>query len=748
MKNDANMPPDAAAASLKAARTAWAHKDSAAALEQLQKARAADLGSKLPDIRLLLAEVLRQTGKLAEADMVLAKVQADHPDDLWAPYHRAVLAQRRKDIAAAWAHLGAARANDAEGRIALDLLEADLLQDVGRADAATGLLRALIEKHPDTIAAHQRLATIAEEQKDPARARQAFEAAVKIAPDRLPLQFGLVRQLLALGEFETALARLEKMRAQHGPKPQIMMTRVRACRMAKQDKEELAALSAMMSVHPRDPQLLRHLFATRAKDAAPETLEAVLDLVRRRQGTDLADDLEIKMGLQTMQFHATLDALRHTGGIRRNAAEAQSLIPALFGAHHYRTGMRYLRACLHRWPENQGFLGAYVHHGTRLGQVGEVAERLAAMEDRLPRHVVLGHRLTLCGYLADLPGAIEVFVELRAMGLARAPQRWMMHKLVFAFADPTEAENIYARIGPPTDPDNQSLLRIGLPGLMAMEFDFERKTFPIAPGMALADVCEWVEARPGSPVAAIRLIDAWKHSPQPADSAVPRQIFQYWDAAKPPDAIKIMTKSWAEAPGFSHELYTQTSARKFLRETFTPDWVRAFNLAKDAAQQADFLRLCLLAQFGGIWADADDCLYGDLGKLLGAGSGLLLYREPGTGAIGNNFLAAPPEHPVIVYAARLARQALLQRASESAWLKTGPGVVTRAVAQFLVKTDPDQASQQLTILDWPQVAGEVAMHNPARYKSARTYWNQKYDRREEKPAIFWEQFLTALRAAK
>ena len=205
-----------------------------------------------------------------------------------------------------------------------------------------------------------------------------------------------------------------------------------------------------------------------------------------------------------------------------------------------------------------------------------------------------------------------------------------------------------------------------------------------------------------------------------------------------------MTASWSGAAGFDHRLMDRIDALRFLRETMGKDWVRAFQLAQNAAQEADLLRLCLLAQHGGVWADADDYLYGDLDSLLtqGKGRGLILYREPQGGALGNNFMAAVPRHPVVIHAANLACQALSQRANENAWNKTGPGLLTRAVAHYLVKTDPDEARRRISVLDWPVLAQQVATHNPVPYKTKAGYWNRVGTRTSVD--MVWDRFLTAL----
>ncbi|MCG6902271.1 MAG: tetratricopeptide repeat protein, partial [Rhodobacter sp.] len=680
-------------AHLKAARAARGRGDPAAAETHLQAARDADPDGQVAAVGLLAAELHRAAGRPEAADAELETVQARHPGNVWAPYHRGELARQRGDLAAAQAFLRAAQANDPDDRVAMiPVLEADLLVDAGRPAAARLVLEQMTARHPQVVWGHQRLALLAEVQNDPDAARRHFEAALRIDDTRLGLQLGLVRQLLALADHQAAMTRLERLRVAHGPRAEIMLPLVRACRGAGQGAQEEAALIAAVAAHPYDRQLLRHVFATGAREAEPETMVMVLDLVRRRLGGDLADELNIRMLLQIQDYRAALDAIRGARRARRSVAEARNLATALFGAHRFATGLRYVRACLRHWPSDRGFWEVYVQQGLRLGRLAEVGLRLEIAAKRLPRHVLVSHRLTLCAYRDDLEGAVRCFETLRDMGLAQAGQRRLLSKLVFNLADPAAAAAIEARIGPAGAFEDRPLHRAGLPGMMAMEFDLERRAKP-AP-----DLRDWVRARPGSSIAAIRLIDAWRGAvppePTPAtvsETGVPRHIHQYWDSPDPPAAVAEMVQGWANAPGFSHRLYDRAAGLKYVRQNCGPDGLRAFHLAQNAAQEADFLRLCILAREGGIWADADDVLYGDLGRLLRAGQGLILYREPQGGALGNNFIAAPPGHPVMVLAARLAAQALLQRASELAWFKTGPGLLTRAVGQYLAETDSETA---------------------------------------------------------
>lgn len=44
------------------------------------------------------------------------------------------------------------------------------------------------------------------------------------------------------------------------------------------------------------------------------------------------------------------------------------------------------------------------------------------------------------------------------------------------------------------------------------------------------------------------------------------------------------------------------------------------------------------------------------------------------------------------------------------------------MGDYLAQADPEQARSQITILDMPHVARNVAMHNQVHYKTTPVYW--------------------------
>lgn len=221
---------------------------------------------------------------------------------------------------------------------------------------------------------------------------------------------------------------------------------------------------------------------------------------------------------------------------------------------------------------------------------------------------------------------------------------------------------------------------------MARRFTPEMLGEPDQAGLAghIANVLRF----PKPTLAAMRLIYDWCHGnerpliPQEpiSDVQIPRQIVQYWNSTDLPDDIAGMVNTWRDAKGFKHTLYNREMARNLLHRDFGPKWAKAFQMAKTATEEADFLRLCLVAKYGGVYADADDILTGDLAGLLDCGAGAVLHLAHFGGNVGNNFFAARAEHPLIVIAAKTVRQAMLTRSNESVWQKAGPGLLSRMTA--------------------------------------------------------------------
>eukprot|EP00403_Amphidinium_massartii_P002953 CAMPEP_0178373542 /NCGR_PEP_ID=MMETSP0689_2-20121128/1915_1 /TAXON_ID=160604 /ORGANISM="Amphidinium massartii, Strain CS-259" /LENGTH=385 /DNA_ID=CAMNT_0019993485 /DNA_START=33 /DNA_END=1186 /DNA_ORIENTATION=- len=98
------------------------------------------------------------------------------------------------------------------------------------------------------------------------------------------------------------------------------------------------------------------------------------------------------------------------------------------------------------------------------------------------------------------------------------------------------------------------------------------------------------------------------------EAAVPRFIWSYWhNHSELPKSVLLATKSWAKyAPDFEVRLLSQETW-----QTYLDDEELHSKLAHlDSKKFADYLRVSVLARYGGVWMDATILLFEPLGTLI------------------------------------------------------------------------------------------------------------------------------------
>jgi hypothetical protein len=253
---------------------------------------------------------------------------------------------------------------------------------------------------------------------------------------------------------------------------------------------------------------------------------------------------------------------------------------------------------------------------------------------------------------------------------------------------------------------------------------------PAEPAARVAPLRALVARYPDSTMLAAALLDAlrrsgalWPGTPAPAAGvAIPARIIQFWDAAPPPDDVLSIMQSWPELnPGYDYILFDDLRARAFLAAHHPRAVLVAYHRATSPAMKADLFRLAYLAVHGGVYVDADDRCTAPLSGLLPPGAALVLYREY-LGTLGNNFLAAAPDHPVIRAALVQATAAINRGDQEILWLSTGPGLITRSVAQQLATGDALLGA--LRIWSRREMLRFVSIHCSAGYKDTVQHWTR------------------------
>ena len=214
-------------------------------------------------------------------------------------------------------------------------------------------------------------------------------------------------------------------------------------------------------------------------------------------------------------------------------------------------------------------------------------------------------------------------------------------------------------------------------------------------------------------------------SPRPQDAVIPLQIAQFWHSDAPPADVLALTRTWVDRnPDCAYRLFSGHDAHVFLSTQYPAVVADAYRLARDPTRKADIFRRAYLLRCGGLYADADDRCVTPISGLLKPGTSLFLYQED-IGSIGNNVMAAVPGHPALSRALNLAVAGVTGGDSDIAWLATGPGLLTRVLAQITVEGGPSTFDAS-GIQVWSRRAllPFVATCCMTAYKHTRRHWSR------------------------
>ena len=209
---------------------------------------------------------------------------------------------------------------------------------------------------------------------------------------------------------------------------------------------------------------------------------------------------------------------------------------------------------------------------------------------------------------------------------------------------------------------------------------------------------------------------------------------QFWDTADVPQDVAALMRSWThENPGYQARVFDDRAALAYVAATYGQAAGGIYARIDSPAQKADVFRLACVAADGGVYADSDDRCHAPLERIVPPAARLVLYQED-FGSLGNNFIAASPQHPVIVRAFRLAMAAMARGDAETVWLSTGPGLLTRAFAQVLAGAGPDWRRwfETTVVLGRRDLFEVAAIHCVTGYKATDRHWSNQPSR--SKPA--------------
>ena len=201
-------------------------------------------------------------------------------------------------------------------------------------------------------------------------------------------------------------------------------------------------------------------------------------------------------------------------------------------------------------------------------------------------------------------------------------------------------------------------------------------------------------------------------------------MVQFWDKPDVPPDVRRVLDSWVEMhPQLRRTLFCEERARAFLVDEFGSAAAAVFDLCHHAAMKADYFRIAYLYRCGGIYVDADERCLRPMGSLLStaAVSDMAAVRSGDVmGYLHNFWLGARAGSRVLELALREADRAILAKGEGqplSIWQATGPGLITRAVGQYLVEDGSAASCGGVYLLPFRQYRSFVATAGDLSYKT-------------------------------
>lgn len=615
------------------------------------------------------------------------------------------------------------RADPADAAVSMRLAEA--CRKLGDLERADSLFLGILQADPHHHGALLGRIDLAEQRGDIAAALDLVEQARQVDPAGSNLLLRQVELFLASGATDRPATSAEALVQSFASLPEPDLLRV--AKLAEKrglfdlSAAALTALSERREISLGSANYILQLSKSADDDASTRKLaDALLTRVKpRRRRQLIMDAAALCSGPQE-----AIRIARSADGPARTASEADQLGRILLEGGQALLAMRYLRRALRAYPQNSPLKYRFIAACIGAGRP-EVGERyLDEFDPDHPPERVLQLRIKLLidtGRMAEAQPLIRAYRQSFGKTIA-VPTRIRLHlalgQLDEARALSAEFAQLQGRGGKMGAHFSTSLI-----GGQINELSLYQRVAAAATTEAERRKIETEYCRVFT-YPAIRILSAWRKATTPAtpaDSAIPKRIVQYWNQSDIPTEIAGVMRHWQRQPGYDYTCFDRRKALQFLAERFDRQVVSAFRLANHPAEESDFLRLCALWVDGGIYADADDMVVGDLDALLAQNSGAILFQEQ-FGAIANNVICARPGHPLIKTALDMACDALIARANDGTWTKTGPGLLTRAAAAYVSDTAQEEAREDLLILPQYRLHRYVFPHLKLSYKATPKYW--------------------------
>ena len=654
----------------------------------------------------------------------------------------------------------------------------------GEPDAAESLFRAVLADHPNQANAMVGLARIARKRGDRAEVRAQLEAAIAADPSNTSARLELAADLREWGEIEAARPLIE---AAARINPEALDTLLHKGALQRQAGEHEAALATFAIAaehHPRAAQpfveaALESNALGRPADAAawleralavapgqPEAMALQADLAwvaeDHARCRAICEQARALHPHQAWPYITGARALSALGDWLDGMALLDKAEAALGPRPEITAGRIEVLKPRGAWPQVRAVLA---------GAADDVATNFRLFVEQVQCHIAYGEFAAATALLAASPATSAR--DLARVAMLRgyiAEAQWQLDEAVAQYRDAVAQSPQDA--GMHNELARACLLRLDLEGAgehnaisvrlnttaarlrreslspaqthlgqvldeFRMDHDATEELARLGAVPAaerIVPLCGLMRQNPGHTPTAICLTLALRQAgmlsparPVPQGHAViPRRIMQFWDAPEPAADLLALMATWRENnPGWTYERFDAASAHAFLAEHFGREAQLAFRRARHPAHKADLFRLAWLHVHGGLYVDADDRCLAPLEGVLPPGTSFVGYQE-GFSTVSNNVLGAVPGHPVIARALAGAIAALNRGDSDSLWLSTGPGLITRSFAAEFAESPlrPEIWLRGVRVLERFELLRSIAVHCFARYKTTRSNWKR------------------------
>lgn len=723
--------------------------------------------------RLKLGEMLLGWRRLDEAESVLQEIFCLKPQFWHAHVTLGHCARARGDHTAALGCFMAA-AEMAPGDVWRWLDVAEELRQLGRLDDAEAALEQALGLAPELWSVHLALGHCARARGNRTAALGYFETAVRLSPENIGPRLHIAEEQRDTGDLDGARRTARVLLQDHPAHVQVLLSLAYTECRAGQHDEAAAWLRKAHEIEPQNPVILvelarveytlgwheisnRHLI--RALEIDPAHTDAV---VRMAQQALAVGDAAQAHGIYreaanqrpaVFEFRfGMLDALSWMG----RSAEAIAGLAAIEARNGAVPGLRAWQITLLRRA------GLY-HDALQVARVATETEpnQFWLWVERFYTELLVGDDASAQKCLFSIPAVTrhEKAIKRRCVG-ALAESLWLIenaieHYEAAATLNPDDAGLQEALV-------RSRLLLVDLPaarrhlqyqyGLIASdrrlrgespnisqsllgqvldEYSLDQQVMDklaelrsAPPGARVRKLCDLAGSNRESTAAAVSLLvamrqaGALRYTPEnDAHAEIPKVIIKFWDTQEIPEDVLTLIEGWQETnPGYRLQRFSDSSAREYLKARFPPEVLAAYKRVRALEQKADIFRLAVLVFEGGIYSDVDDRCLKPLETIIPAGANLVLGQEI-HGFAANNFIASVPNHPVLASALQAVTTAVNRGDNEIPWLLSGPGVLTRALAQYLVACDAAvKLPAGLALLDLRELNQAVAANSFATYK--------------------------------